>query len=297
MRLSKVLHPEIVLGRRGPDWIKDYYKKTVKEIDFLQEGGASVPHIFAEIGEGEIRGLTLMRKWMITGTKVYHVSSDFLSALAGIERGVSLDYLPDRFCGYLSFAEKTIYDDEDEIEGAYCFIGPARETSLQDHSFERVFWCAYVVKGYRSIGTICLDLKQGELLEDLINRFEDDSLKQFKFATPPKNLRKRALVHNAVLNVVMYLHSQEPKVQRIPATQEISNKKASELEASTGLRNDCTLPVTFVNWNYAKQRIYTKESTWVDTFPRWQPCGPNLSQVKLIWVQPHERRYKTSNEE
>lgn len=290
MRLNKILHPEMILNKRGPEHVRNFFYNTVRKIEFPKEGGgAIVPESVGRLNQSEHRSLTLMRRWQIDNGKVYHVSKDFLLALSGIERGVCLDYLPERFVAYISFADEAIYDDADEVVGAYVYVGPAKYTSLRDDYVDKkALWIAYICKNL-AVGTTCVELKQGEMLEDALKSFEEDGGHGI---VATKDARKRVMVHNTILNVVMYIHSQEPKVQRIPASQEISHRKASELANQTGLRNECTLPVTFVNWNYAKQRVYTTEKTWVESFPRWQRCGPGLSQIRLIWVAEHERHYK-----
>jgi hypothetical protein len=90
----------------------------------------------------------------------------------------------------------------------------------------------------------------------------------------------------------MYYNSFEPDVKRVISNSKLSNKQVIKLKHKTGVENQCLVDVTFLNWNYAKQRNYSKDSTWINSFPRWQPCGPKLSQVKLIWVKEHERTFK-----
>ena len=225
-----------------------------------------------------------MSRWRIDQGKVYHVNQDFLRALSRVERKVDIKYLPERFIGYISFADGTVFDESDEVEGAYVYVGPAKYTMLRDTSSERVFWCAYICKGLGAIGTVCTDIKQGEFLEDLVDRVESDNKKENQnFLVPdPGALSKRSLVFNTVLNCVMYIHSAEPDVRRIPNADSISNSKVSEIREKTGIKNACTLPITFLNWTYAKQRVYSVDSTWVESYPRWQPCGPGLNQIKLV---------------
>jgi hypothetical protein len=298
MKLNKVLHPETVLNLRGNEKVRQYYAATVGTISFVPGGGMTASPYVKSLNPSERRGLALMRRWQLDSGKVYHVASDFLLAIADIERGVSLEYLPDRFVGYISFADATIYDDVDEVNGAYVYVGPQELTPLKPgEDNPKILWIAYMCETGMSMGAICVDLHKGDTLDAILSRIEDDNFKKSAAShagpniIPPTDLKKRSQVHNAVLNVVMYLHSQEPNVQRVPGSLEISNRKASELAARTGLRNECLIPVTFVNWNYAKQRQQNIDSTWVNTHLRWQKCGQNFSQVKLIWVRPHKREY------
>lgn len=299
MRLNKILHPEVLLGKRGEATIHKFYKDTVHDIIFQEEngGGVLMNKFVAGLNKSEQRAMTLMRRWQVDNGKVYHISSDFLLALSKVRRGLNLDYLPDRFVGYLSFAGNTLYDDEDEVEGAYVYVGPSKYTSLQNTAIERVLWVAYICKGSFATGTVCMELKQGDTIEEMCKRLHTQDHKYTKtqmYVVEPKDMSKRNVIFNTIVNVVMYLYSQEPNVQRIPGVNELSNKKATELAHKTGLRNDCTLPVTFINWTYAKQRIYGVDSTWVESHLRWQICGVGRSQVKLIFVKEHERHYKNT---
>jgi hypothetical protein len=294
MNFKNILHPELILNRRGPESVREFYAHTVREIQFLESGGVTVPEFVKELNSSEQRAMTLMRRWQIDNGKVFHVNRDFLIALSGIERNVNLDYLPERFVGYISFAPEVMFDDEDEVEGAYVYVGPSKYTSLKDQNVERVFWCAYVTKGWKSLGTVCADIKQGMTIEGLISSVERDNTKanQFYLTPEPDDISKRSKVFNTVLNAVMYIHSQEPNVQRVPSTRDLSNRQAQDLKAKVGIKNECTIPITFLNWTYAKQRTQVVDGTWVETFMRWQPCGPGRGQVKLIWVKEHERTYK-----
>lgn len=293
MKFDKLLHPEIVLGKRGDDFMRKFYREAVHTIRFRPEGGGmEINALVNMMNRSQQRSLALMQRFRLDQGKVYHVNRDFLEALSGVQRDINLKYLPERFVGYFSFAEETIYDEEDEVEGAYIYVGPSRHTMLQDSTAERVFWCAYITKGYLKVGTVCVDIKEGESVEDLISRVNlDDSIGN---QTDEDGLSKRARVFNTVLNCVMYVHSSEPDVRRVPPADSLTNRQIAQVRERTGIKNGCSVHLTFLNWTYAKQRVYSTDSTWVNSFPRWQPCGPGLSQVKLIWVKEHPRHFKKS---
>ena len=292
MRFNKILHPEILMGKRGDSFLRKFYEKTAHDIDLRDDGrgGMGINALVMQLDRSQQRSLALMQRWRKDQGGVYHVNRDFLEALARVERGISMKYLPERFVGYISFADGAVFDESDEIEGAYVFIGPAKYTMLKDVSSQRVFWCAYLTKDYKAVGTTICDIVDGETLDDLMRRVGQDDNPKYRIGA--EDFSQRARVFNTVLNCCMYIHSSEPDVRRVLSSEKLTNKKISEIKTRTGIRNDCTLPVTFLNWNYARQRQYTVDSTWIDTFMRWQPCGPGLSQIKLIWVAAHERHYK-----
>lgn len=298
MKFDKLLHPEVMLGKRGDKFFQKFYKETVHGIKFTGFG-MEVGAVVNAMNLSQQRSLALMQRFRIDQGKVFHVAKDFLEALAGVERGVSLKYLPERFVGYISFADKVIADESEWVEGAYVYIGPAEHTMLKDTTAQRVFWCAYMTQGYQSVGTVCVELKDGDTMEDLVSRVELDNNKRKAVYMHPDagSISARACVFNTVLNCVMYVHSAEPNVQRVPSADSLTNRKAAEIREKTGIKNTCTLSVTFLNWNYAKQRVYNKDSTWVNSFPRWQPCGPQWSQVKLIWVTEHSRKLKSGGDD
>lgn len=50
-----------------------------------------------------------------------------------------------------------------------------------------------------------------------------------------------------------------------------------------------------VGYGWMKMRRQLINETSVSGHFRWQPHGPNLSKVKLIWINEHLRKYNTED--
>lgn len=94
------------------------------------------------------------------------------------------------------------------------------------------------------------------------------------------------------VNCILYIHSQQPDLQKAVPDVGLSHGRKKSLADRGIATSELTIPVTYVSWNYQKPVMHNVDSSFVETHPRWQPCGPNRSQVKLIWVKEHTRRYK-----
>ena len=102
---------------------------------------------------------------------------------------------------------------------------------------------------------------------------------------------QRLPVVRAVVNAVIYLHSRDPEILGLRPLHELSHKKRRAYRKTGQPENHCTVPLTLVNWDY-HGRVWLKDETSVQAHMRWQPCGPQRSEVRLVWVREHLRRYK-----
>jgi hypothetical protein len=128
-------------------------------------------------------------------------------------------------------------------------------------------------------GKTISELANGVMIEDHYSKTKDVDHK------------KRHDVFRALINSVIYLFSENPELEKtLPKEQ--TGLSSKELVRRGRAINLTTIPIVFVNKNYKKIIRYSVESTWIESFPRWQRCGPLNSQVRLIFVSPHERRYK-----
>ena len=138
MRFTKVLHPEIILNRRGPEEIRQFYKALAEITVRMGNGLAPV--------EEEIRNSPLHQSfWGIVSqdmnmirhllhcslfreqpqAKTYHIGKDFALALSKIDKDIPIDVLPANEICYISFPEDTISDEDGPIQGGYVWLGTA----------------------------------------------------------------------------------------------------------------------------------------------------------------------------
>jgi len=354
MKLTKILHPELIYGLRGnADEIKilhrlmdgvTFSKEGYTYLNLRPEDGATydpVPGSVADIrytgkpipGKKDIPGgqwvqnnfsfsgpimqlddhsrnfMAMCKKFKVESGKSYYINKDFLLALSEIDREIPLEYLPKRFLGYFGFPDKAIQDDTGYVTGAYVYVGDARETILKDDLYgKQVLWVVYLNEdesgqfSHTHITEFRLELdskKISEITSDLPS--SDFFVRPGIVSVQPTQaaIRKRDVVIRALLNAILYLNSEDTEIKRAVglSNPNLSHSKTRELrktQESEGLLNYCALPVTFLNYHYARK--YSVDSTTVSGHFRWQRCGAGYSKVKLIWIDEHVRNYSAAKE-
>lgn len=314
MRLNHVLHPEIICNIRGDQKLREFYKECLSRINydaayfFKSETLASLDE---NMREHFAMTWKFRNEWATKQKpKVYYVGKDFCRALVKYDKDIPLDRLPSRFFGYFQFPKETVFDDTDEIDGAYIFVGASHEAPVVLSEYgKRVIWISYVCKdqvdrpkplafaqygsslgvyNFVSVGRLLLSLENNPALTQALNQIPTRDFGSF--ANMKKDAEKRAAVFRLLCNLVIYTESAEPELEFVPTHHHLSNSKKAAVSSS--LVNETFMPLTLVSYGYRSERIYSVDSTWVEPFPRWQKCGPGLSQLKLIWVKGHERRFE-----
>lgn len=306
MRLSKVLTPEIIAGTRGDQQYISLYRSIMGEIETIDNGvkfrDSEISQMISQSVD-EITGghFAMAWKYKHTPCRVYHIGKDFSHAMANVKKDLPLDMLPERFFAYFSMPSGTFSGVEDcPVKGGFIYIGPQAETMARSEwKHERVVWINY-------------ELELGEEKESKILAAGQMPLYCANFLMPLDNGLKSAIedaphipgsrktspeVVRAFLNLAIYIHSLNPDLLPTRAAQQNSLKQRKEFHKKFGVTNLCTLPVTFVSWNYEKPKSYSVDSTMVSAHMRWQRCGPGFSQVKLIMIDEHERRFKKGIED
>jgi len=289
MKFKRVLHPEIILDKRGDSYIRTMYRELLRSTRMrgALTIGTDDPRI-AEFLQHDVNFRMHLGHCHLyvndPNAQCFHLGKDFTQALAKIDRDIPIDILPKNFVCYISFAEGSLSDEDGDIQGGYVSISSEAN---------RVLSMSYIntrmINNAFPVTTITAPLKQAKIDE----MFKDVPIKDIgcgKNASAVE-LSNRNNVFRALLNAVVYLYSQEPLIEKTRPVKEIglSNK---EILRRGQVLNECTIPVYFLNRSY--HRVYTKDKTWVDSFLRWQRCGPQLSQVRLIMVSAHERTYKSN---
>jgi len=299
MRICKILHPEVILGLRGSAFTFKLYDLLHKHITWTPEEGYK--HA-VERNEGWTASLEedMLITWKYKQERppIYHVPRDFLKAIAKIDKEIPVELLPDRFFAYFSFAENTIWDGSQWVQGMYVYIGPENETPLKPQyrtEGHKAFWAVYHT--YPPPGRPPEDVFCARLLVDLEPKKFSEII-----SAAPKDFHTGDVeipdqnVYLVGLNLAMYVNSIGCDLKDVRPIYKLKPAEKKDHIKRGEIINQCKLPVTVVSWNYKQERIYNVDSTWIDTFPRWQRCGPENSQVKLIWVNPFPRKYKNVKE-
>lgn len=344
MKVSKLIHPEIVLGQRGDNGLVNFYGSLLNSIGYsdekksfwiapeqaaISQSGhrAQIP-IWRHLDVNTQEHLLLCWKFRDEWRKrpkaekpgVYYVPAPFTEAISQIDREVPVDLLPKRFFGYIAFGDGAIRDENEEVQGAYVFIGPDHETVLQEEhrTGEPVVWISYVCKdrvpdrthttpmivqsprgpivgNFMSVSKVLMRLEPGKI-SDMLERVPVQD-----FVTPRGDryagwTEERSRVFRTLINLVLYIHSVDADLVPAPTTTHLSHRQKSARRESGQPVNECTVAMSLVSFNYERPRQYHVDATWVETHMRFQRCGPGFKQVKLVWVKGHQRHFDRGTE-
>lgn len=91
-----------------------------------------------------------------------------------------------------------------------------------------------------------------------------------------------------VIKCLLYIESGEPDLKREGL---LAKTRKAKKHRSFRHGEFFPYPIVRVGYSFHNKRWHV-DSTMVSGHFRWQPYGPGLKQVKLIWIEEHERKYK-----
>jgi hypothetical protein len=227
-------------------------------------------------------------------SKIYKVNPDFLKAMQRMDVELREELLPKPgFMAYFSFEPGVMYDhDGDNLVGAY--VSFIKSPWAEDRLLLKV---GYTTKSdttgpisgtFGNAGWVCLEVKAGDKFETSLDNLHGNE--NAHLGNPRSDVQDN--IFRTFLNLSMYVHSLNPDVSDLKPIRELSSREKKEAnKTNVGLRSS-VYTVSLLNWSFGKDRQYSVDSTTVSTHLRWQPCGPGLSQTKLIIIEEHERHYK-----
>jgi hypothetical protein len=277
--LKKLLHPEVLMGLRGPKEEFETYEVILNGISF--EGpNFKIANSVCSLFEGnEIHSYITMKQFVDSKGKVYHFNNSLCESLSKIDRDLPIDFLPKKFSGYISLGNDCFQSPQGySVDGAYVNIYESTTMGLALR-----IACCEIKNGIPYLyNTLSFTLKNLKL--DLIMQ----NLPCSDFPVDREARKAANQINLAVINAVLYLHSADLLTNEGVTMQNkkplLGNKKALKEPMQ------CKVPVIFVNRDY-HARHYSVDGTWVSEHMRWQRCGAGLSQIKLVWIKGHERRY------
>lgn len=236
---------------------------------------------------------------------IYHPSKAFFNAVSGLNREVPFKYLGvENNCVFMKIPKITI--NGANFVGAYVYMIGEMMLVVQ-----LVPDCEYTIMGSRVV-MICdhtgylnlsksmdreLEPRQGEgseKPEDATTVIWSDMIFTTRFLDGGDIQKKEVEAFNrtivGIVNTAIYIHSQDPVIEELQPLKKYDKKQLGQLDKDKR-ENLCTLPVRLINWQYHTGRQYNVDETFVGAHLRWQPCGPERKEVKLVWVKEHKRTY------
>lgn len=330
MHLNRVIMPEIVLGRRGHPQVIEAYKHFMKGIHKVWNEEEKIHKWLIPAVSDRTTGAPdanlanhhlMCRLFRDNNGKVYYIGKDFAQALSKFDREIPIDTLPKKFYGYIQFAEGALQDDSGFVDGAFVTIATLEDMGYSKEEGDLDSDLGISIS-YGNLGkdpsmgspTACKFasvLKRLHTVEHLYDSTAhvDDQISQELVASLIKGAKQpaertekiikdlRLPVIRAIINTIVYIHSADPDLEKLAPLDQFSNKKRSEVRKTQSVENHLSVPVTLVGWKYHAANAYTVDQTKVSAHMRWQRCGVKNSQVKLIFINEHIRRYRKETQD
>jgi len=317
MQLSKVIHPEVLLGLRGYAPMTEYYNKIIGSIGERTPKGwhinnSKIAKMFEDDPQFFSHYQLCKRFKEESDHKIYYIPKEFAKALASIDKVIPVTVLKKGFTAFFQIGDGGLKDDAGGIEGGYVAIDSSSEFGFKDTANPDAlcFALSYINEpptpikegGYWPVTKFMCEIESDETLSDLIAKVQihKDSFGRFadgqKLVLSSSNITPeveaiRAAAFRCFVNAAVYVHSSDPDVAKLVPTKSMTKPQRAASRTHNGMENMCMMPMTVLNKNYALGRQYSVDTSLVQTHMRWQRCGEAFSQVKLIWVKEHERNY------
>lgn len=307
MNISHVIHPEVLLNQRGPEFIRKL-TRDIQHSLVLIEGRWNINYDrFDSRFRDTFRALLapgmsdclleqhlLFKKFTTEKRDTYYLPTEFCEALSSVQKDLSRSYLPDNFLGYMVFPKDKYRNATGApVNGAYVYVGGSKYFSGSQINAERMIVVVLIsnlenLKGPQTVvWTLPLvdNLRLSEIA-DVFARSEGNSISA-------DESHERTLI-NILLNAVLYIHFEDSRIltMRSGFSRSHSDRAKLKMEAK-GYGNLCTVRMKLLSFDYHRPTVYSMSKTSVSSYWRWQRCGPSLSQLRLRFIREHERHYKT----
>ena len=303
MRLNKLLHPEIVLGTRGPKGLINVYKNITRELSeidgklFITD---KLKSAFTRTGvrSQDVIHFSLCKMYKLKRPKAYYFPKDFLQDLLNIDKNIPYELLPKSFFGYFDFANGSVVTSMGtKISGCYVHVGKLVHLPQSDEEKKNYLTVSFVHE------KCLLDIEELGNYGSLVVPFDDTGkLSVQEMISEGRHYGDEAKImssiHRLIVNCILYVCLPDFRFTKsVPDIDLSHSERKKVISKGNETTSDCTIPVTLVNWGYERPREYSVSDTWVTGHMRWQRCGEKLSQIKLIWIEGHERHYKSGDKD
>jgi hypothetical protein len=302
MHFKELLHPELILNRRGLVEKRQYYQTLLNQLSYYNGGIGMSDSMLAEKDDNFLTHFGMYKKFSVEKPKVFYASQDFLKAVETMDKEIPLDLLPSNFFGYIAFPKNAIKDGFGfNVDGAYVFLGDAKNIGSTRFGPETKLFKVSTTYESRYTGYLNLPISSDEKFSALFSRVPLKDSYTGKRGTEVASTittADRAPIFRILLNLILYIHAADLELLRPASNAQLSKTQIQKIKAKNGGSiNTCTLPITLINFDFHQGRRYSVSGATVKGHFRHQRCGKEWSQYRTIWIDSHDRQYKNSDSE
>lgn len=300
MDIVEMTHPEIILNHVYFPGVTDEYANIEQTMDYASSIG----------DESLCLHYMLVMHFQRHPRPVVFVNKDMFTIMASIDKNIPVSYLPDGSFFYAQFPEGFVSDGEDEVIGAYCYLGPAHEIGIRGKfELSKVFVVSYVCRDLRTRGSLLIDISDSRKLLDIMKDYPHQVLRNdfgnIKFDDMSQSLlRKEETIFRMLLNLILFseverhnkdsdrkLKLYEPEVEK--PTKKRLNKIRRD-KTKNGLLNLTSIAMLYLDGADLRKMIPRNDDGLlvnVSGHFRWQPHGVERKLLKLIWIDEYQKTY------
>jgi hypothetical protein len=242
--------------------------------------------------------------------QIFKMAREFSEELAKVDLDIKTSYIPlSKKMVCIEFPEHMRFDlgGNRYARCVYAYVTNEKSTTSEGICAERYFEMFFPL--YDENDKLTWEVHQfGLPIENLEQTFAEAlELCKQRELNSPKIKELLAVPGNSyiwntdlfsfILKSYLYICSGDPDLREYRAPKPPETGKVKKLRLwFRHHENQSLVDMVLVGFNFKKPTVYSVDRTSVVGHFRWQPCGPQRAQVKLIWIEAHERTFKTSQE-
>jgi len=305
MNISQVIHPEILFGTRGNRHIVELYKSVMKNIEMADDFNFKFTESF--IGTEDynkisaatdkkskefINSLGLQKVFKEKRGNIFYLPKSFCDALIQVDRSLELEFLPETFMGYfvLPKDEHFAEDGEFSINGLYAYLKKVEDGGQVVARLYLIYSLNGMLHDEPGVNELYyeFDLIRGFTITESFERAKAEG----KYNQPYIDFQLDEKYFDLAINAILYVFHESDQIYALRSGHNQSHGKVRQLrDEGNGYLNLCTLNMKLINFQTHREREYGIDKTIVRGHYRWMRVGLGRVNLKLKWIQEHQRSY------
>jgi hypothetical protein len=309
MNISMLLHPEILYDRRGSHIQRAFFRWCSEAMVFI-DGRRGIdlnilpehaqkkllPWFSGAMGEVFAKQIGVLDNFKKNNGKTFYIPEEFFIALSKVDRGVKLEFLPNNFFAYFAFPKNFAKDpDGDYMNGVYVSCGTPNRSGAGYKNLDMLFVTMREEGGSNKFCEIRMIVKDGDVLTNILpESMKSSAVQVFRDLPVSTQMKAENLISTIVVvaNAVLYVHHESDEIIDLKQATNPKKRNGKTVQTPTGpCTNNCSIPIRLLSFSFHEKINFQIDSTEVRGHFRWQPFGPAMNQIKLIWIAAHTRHF------